>query len=97
MGDGYVRGSAAEGWVVGAARGPVLAQYGLGSLRLIAAVAIGDTIQADITVKQKIKKTRRPDEERATGVVVWDVLVRNQNDETVAVYDIMTLVERQEG
>ncbi|WP_325894272.1 phenylacetic acid degradation bifunctional protein PaaZ [Grimontia sp. NTOU-MAR1] len=93
---GYFVLSAAAGLFVDPAPGPVLANYGLENLRFIAPVAIGDTIQADITVKQKIKKTRRPDEERATGVVVWDVLVRNQNDETVAVYDIMTLVERQE-
>ncbi|TKF37023.1 phenylacetic acid degradation bifunctional protein PaaZ [Enterovibrio norvegicus] len=94
---GYFVLSAAAGLFVDPAPGPVLANYGLENLRFIAPVAIGDTIQADITVKQKIKKTRRPDEARATGVVVWDVLVRNQNDETVAVYDIMTLVERKEA
>ncbi|WP_026025134.1 MaoC/PaaZ C-terminal domain-containing protein, partial [Enterovibrio norvegicus] len=94
---GYFVLSAAAGLFVDPAPGPVLANYGLENLRFIAPVAIGDTIQADITVKQKIKKTRRPDETRATGVVVWDVLVRNQNDETVAVYDIMTLVERKEA
>lgn len=94
---GYFVLSAAAGLFVDPAPGPVLANYGLENLRFIAPVAIGDTIQADITVKQKIRKTRRPNEDRATGVVVWDVLVRNQNDETVAVYDIMTLVERKEG
>ena len=38
----------------------------------------------------------RPDEDKATGVVVWDVEVSNQNDDPVAVYNILTLVERRE-
>jgi oxepin-CoA hydrolase/3-oxo-5,6-dehydrosuberyl-CoA semialdehyde dehydrogenase len=47
-----------------------------------------------LTAKQKIRKDRRPDEDRASGIVVWDAEVTNQDDVTVAVYDIMTLVER---
>ena len=77
--------------------GPVLANYGLENLRFVEPVGIGDTIQVKITVKKKVLKARRPDEDRATGVVVWDVEVYNQNEDVVALYDIMTLVERKEG
>lgn len=94
---GYLIISAAAGMFVHPSPGPVLANYGLENLRFIEPVGIGDTIQVHLTAKQKIKKDKRPDEDRATGVVVWDVLVKNQNDEIVAVYDIMTMVERREG
>jgi len=93
---GYFVISAAAGMFVDPAPGPVLANYGLENLRFVEPVGIGDTIQARLTVKQKIKKAKRPDEDRATGVVIWDVEITNQNDETVAVYDVLTLVERKE-
>jgi oxepin-CoA hydrolase/3-oxo-5,6-dehydrosuberyl-CoA semialdehyde dehydrogenase len=91
---GYFVISAAAGLFVDPAPGPVLANYGLENLRFVEPVGIGDTIQVRLTAKEKIWKTKRPDEDRATGVVVWDVEVKNQNDETVAIYDILTLVER---
>jgi oxepin-CoA hydrolase/3-oxo-5,6-dehydrosuberyl-CoA semialdehyde dehydrogenase len=91
---GYFVISAAAGMFVDPAPGPVLANYGLENLRFVEPVGIGDTIQVRLTVKEKIKKAKRPDEDRTTGVVVWDVEVKNQNEETVAIYDILTLVER---
>ncbi len=94
---GYFIISAAAGMFVDPAPGPVLANYGLENLRFVEPVGIGDTIQVRLTAKEKIWKAKRPDEERATGVVVWDVEVKNQNDETVAVYDILTLVERADN
>jgi len=93
---GYFVISAAAGMFVDPAPGPVLANYGLENLRFVEPVPIGDTIQVKITVKKKIKKDKRPEEERATGVVVWDVQVTNQDQVIVALYDIMTLVERHE-
>lgn len=94
---GYFVISAAAGMFVEPSPGPVLANYGLENLRFVEPVGIGDTIQVKITAKQKIKKDKRPDEDRATGVVVWDVEVYNQEGTVVAIYDIMTLVERREG
>ena len=91
---GYFVISAAAGMFVDPAPGPVLANYGLENLRFVEPVGIGDTIQVRLTAKEKIRKAKRPDEVRATGVVVWDVEVKNQRDESVAVYDILTLVER---
>ena len=92
---GYFLISAAAGMFVDPAPGPVLANYGLENLRFIEPVGIGDTIQAKIVVKQKIKKDKRPDDTRATGVVRWAVEINNQDDNTVALYDVMTLVERR--
>lgn len=94
---GYFVISAAAGMFVDPAPGPVLANYGLENLRFVEPVPIGATIQVKITVKKKIKKDKRPEEERATGVVVWDVEVINQDGVIVALYDIMTLVERLEA
>ena len=94
---GYFIISAAAGMFVDPAPGPVLANYGLENLRFVEPVAIGDTIQVKITAKKKIKKDKRPDELKATGVVVWDVEVVNQHGVIVALYDILTLVERQEA
>ena len=93
---GYFVISAAAGMFVDPSPGPVIANYGLENLRFTEPVGIGDTIQAHLTVKQKIKKDKRSDEETATGVVRWAVEVRNQEAVAVAVYDIMTLVERRD-
>jgi len=94
---GYLLISAAAGMFVDPAQGPVIANYGLENLRFVEPVAIGDTIQARLTCKQKIKKDKRPDEVKATGVVEWDIEITNQRDEPVAVYSILTLVERREN
>jgi oxepin-CoA hydrolase/3-oxo-5,6-dehydrosuberyl-CoA semialdehyde dehydrogenase len=91
---GYFVISAAAGLFVDPAPGPLLANYGLENLRFTEPVGIGDTIQVRLTAKEKIRKEKRPDEDRATGVVVWDAEITNQDDITVAVYDILTLVER---
>ncbi len=92
---GYFVISAAAGLFVEPAKGPVIANYGIDHLRFIEPVAIGDTIQVNLTVKRKTKKTKRPEERYFTGVVVWDVEVLNQQQEIVALYDILTLVERK--
>ncbi|WP_432695638.1 phenylacetic acid degradation bifunctional protein PaaZ [Marinobacterium sp. YM272] len=93
---GYFVISAAAGMFVEPSPGPVLANYGMENLRFVEPVGIGDTIQVRLTCKQKIKKDRRSEEEQPNGVVVWDVEVRNQHDEPVALYNIMTLVARKE-
>ncbi|MFT6916580.1 MAG: oxepin-CoA hydrolase/3-oxo-5,6-dehydrosuberyl-CoA semialdehyde dehydrogenase [Motiliproteus sp.] len=93
---GYFVISAAAGMFVDPAPGPVLANYGMDNLRFIEPVGIGDTIQVRLTCKKKIKKDRRPDEHKASGVVVWDVEVTNQDNLPVAIYNILTLVERKE-
>ncbi len=88
---GYFVLSAAAGLFVSPAPGPVLANYGLDTLRFVKPVGIGDTIQARLTCKRKIDR-KRPGQ----GVVAWDVEVSNQHGELVASYDILTLVAKKE-
>lgn len=94
---GYFVISAAAGMFVEPSPGPVLANYGMENLRFIEPVKIGDTIQVNITVKQKIKKDPRTEDEQPNGVVVWAVEVVNQEQVTVALYDILTLVARRDA
>ncbi|WP_417501821.1 phenylacetic acid degradation bifunctional protein PaaZ [Marinobacter sp.] len=94
---GYFVLSAAAGMFVHPAEGPVLANYGLDTLRFIEPVAPGDTIRARLTCKRKIDQGRTSPDGHPQGVVVWDVQVTNQNDELVASYDILTLVAKKGG
>ena len=91
---GYFLISAAAGMFVHPAPGPVLANYGLENLRFVEPVGIGDTIRTRLTVKRKTPREKRPDDPDATGVVVWQVEIRNQDDKPVALYDILTMVRR---
>ena len=77
--------------------GPVIANYGLESLRFIEPVKPGDTIQVRLTCKRKTLKKQRSAEEKPTGVVEWAVEVFNQHQTPVALYSILTLVARQHG
>lgn len=85
---GYLVLAAAAGLFVDPGVGPVLANYGLENLRFTKPVFIGDTIHVRLTCKQKTPKQAVPQ-----GVVAWDVEVFNQEQETVAVYTILTLVK----
>ncbi|MFL1483903.1 phenylacetic acid degradation bifunctional protein PaaZ [Marinobacter sp. LN3S78] len=93
---GYFVLSAAAGLFVYPGEGPVLANYGLDTLRFITPVAPGDTIRARLTCKRKIDQGRTSPEGHPQGVVMWDVEVTNQNDELVASYDILTLVAKKQ-
>ena len=91
---GYFVVSAAAGLFVDPAEGPVLANYGLDTLRFVKPVAIGDTIRARLTCKRKIDRNRKDAKGVGQGVVAWDVEVTNQLGEVVASYDILTLVAK---
>lgn len=92
---GYFVLSAAAGLFVSPGEGPVLANYGLDTLRFITPVPIGDTIRARLTCKRKIDQGKLSPKGEPQGVVVWDVQVTNQHDVLVASYDILTLVKKQ--
>ena len=47
---------------------PVLANYGLDTLRFVKPVLIGDTIQARLTCKRKIDKNKRDAKGQGQGV-----------------------------
>ncbi|MFZ6709332.1 phenylacetic acid degradation bifunctional protein PaaZ [Undibacterium sp. TC9W] len=92
---GYFVLSAAAGLFVSPAPGPVLANYGLDTLRFIKPVGIGDTIRARLTCKRKIDRQKKDAKGVGQGVVAWDVEVTNQDNELVASYDILTLVAKK--
>ena len=92
---GYFVLSAAAGLFVSPAEGPVLANYGLDTLRFLKPVGIGDTIRARLTCKRKIDRQKVGADGRGQGVVAWDVEVTNQDGEVVASYDILTLVAKR--
>ena len=62
-----------------------MANYGLDSLRFLKPVSPGDAIAVRLTVKQKAPRNAE------YGEVRWDVEVTNQNGETVATYELLTL------
>ncbi|MDM0019697.1 phenylacetic acid degradation bifunctional protein PaaZ [Variovorax saccharolyticus] len=92
---GYFVLSAAAGLFVSPAPGPVLANYGLDTLRFIKPVGIGDTIRARLTCKRKIDRNKKDANGVGQGVVAWDVEVTNQDGDLVASYDILTLVAKK--
>lgn len=86
---GYLVVSFAAGLFVKPEPGPVLANYGLENLRFITPVSPGDELTVTLTAKQIT-----PRETDEYGEVRWDALVTNQNDDIVATYDVLTLVEK---
>jgi len=92
---GYLVLSDAAGLFVVAEPGPVLANYGLDTLRFVKPVGLGDSIQVRLTCKRKIDRNKKDANGQGQGVVAWDVEVTNQDKELVASYDILTLVAKK--
>jgi oxepin-CoA hydrolase/3-oxo-5,6-dehydrosuberyl-CoA semialdehyde dehydrogenase len=84
---GYLLVAAAAGLFVDPAYGPVLANYGIDGLRFAKPVKPGDRIRVRLTCKAK---SFRPS--AGHGEVRWDTELTNQNGETVASYDVLTIV-----
>lgn len=87
---GYLLVSWAAGLFVDPDPGPVLANYGLENLRFVTPVSPGDEIRVTLTAKQIT-----PRETDEYGEVRWDAEIRNQGDELVASYDVLTLVAKE--
>ena len=87
---GYLVLSFAAGLFVDPDPGPVLANFGLDNLRFIAPTKFGDELTVTLTVKEI---TPRPGADY--GEVRWDVAVTQQEGETVATYELLTLVGRR--
>ncbi|HXY76378.1 MAG TPA: phenylacetic acid degradation bifunctional protein PaaZ [Steroidobacteraceae bacterium] len=87
---GYFLVSAAAGLFVDPAYGPVLANYGLDSLRFTKPVKPGDRIKVRLTVKEKSLRAGA-----GYGEVRWDAAITNQNGEVVASYDVLTMVSEK--
>jgi acyl dehydratase len=75
---------------LGLYEGTTLALLGMDRIRWTAPVKLGDTIHAVLTVKET-RKSSKPDR----GVLVVDVAVRNQRDETVCQAEWTTLMARR--
>lgn len=82
---GYLLLSFAAGLFVDPDEGPVLANTGLDGLRFMKPVGAGDKICVRLTV---MKKTPRVDD---YGEVRWHVTLYNQDEETVAEYELLTM------
>jgi oxepin-CoA hydrolase / 3-oxo-5,6-dehydrosuberyl-CoA semialdehyde dehydrogenase len=87
---GYLVVSFAAGLFVWPDPGPVLANYGLENLRFLTPVKPGDELTVTLTAKQI---TPRVDADY--GEVRWDADVVNQEGESVARYDVLTLVAKE--
>ncbi|CRK57457.1 Aldehyde dehydrogenase, PaaZ [Alloactinosynnema sp. L-07] len=86
---GYLIVSFAAGLFVSPEPGPVLANYGLENLRFLTPVFPGDELTVTLTAKQIT-----PRENAEYGEVRWDANVTKQGDESVAKYDVLTLVAK---
>ncbi len=82
---GYLLLAFAAGLFVEPSPGPVLANTGLDALRFLKPVQPGDTIAVRLSV---MRKTRRTD---TYGEVRWSVTLMNQDGETVATYELLTM------
>ncbi|TWP44374.1 phenylacetic acid degradation bifunctional protein PaaZ [Lentzea tibetensis] len=87
---GYLVVSFAAGLFVSPEPGPVLANYGLENLRFVTPTFPGDELTVTLTVKQIT-----PREDQEYGEVRWDADVANQKGESVARYDVLTLVAKR--
>ncbi len=87
---GYLLLSFAAGLFVEPAPGPVLANTGLDNLRFMTPVSPGDSLRVTLTAKQITPRETDP-----YGEVRWDAVLTNQDDETVAQYDLLTYVAKE--
>ncbi len=86
---GYLVVSLAAGLFVDPDPGPVLANFGVDSLRFLTPVKEEDAIAVTLTVKQITPRANAD-----YGEVRWDALVTNAAGEPVATYDVLTLVAK---
>jgi oxepin-CoA hydrolase / 3-oxo-5,6-dehydrosuberyl-CoA semialdehyde dehydrogenase len=84
---GYFLISAAAGLFVDPDYGPVLGNYGLDDLRFVKPAKPNDRIKVRLTCARKSLRA-----DKGWGEVAWDTEITNQHGETVASYDVLTMV-----
>ncbi len=84
---GYFLISAAAGLFVDPPPGPVLANYGIDALRFTKPVKPEERIKVRLTCKDKSLRAGA-----GYGEVRWDTEIINQDGESVASYDVLTMV-----
>jgi oxepin-CoA hydrolase/3-oxo-5,6-dehydrosuberyl-CoA semialdehyde dehydrogenase len=82
---GYLLLSFAAGLFVDPEFGPVLANYGLDSLRFLKPVQPGEAIKVRLTAKEKAPRNKQ------YGEVRWDVEITTGTGETAATYELLTM------
>ncbi len=82
---GYLLLSFAAGLFVDPDPGPVLANYGLDSLRFVKPLQPGETIKVRLTAKEKSPRNKQ------YGEVRWDVEITTDKGETAATYELLTM------
>jgi oxepin-CoA hydrolase/3-oxo-5,6-dehydrosuberyl-CoA semialdehyde dehydrogenase len=87
---GYFLIAAAAGLFVEPQFGPVLANYGIDALRFLKPVKPGDRISVRIACKEKSLRAGS-----GYGEVRWDTEIVNQHRDTVASYDVLTIVSER--
>ena len=86
---GYLVVSLAAGLFVDPDPGPVLANFGVDNLRFLAPTKFGDQLTVTLTAKQIT-----PRDTAAYGEVRWDADITRGDGESVARYDVLTLVAK---
>jgi len=82
---GYLLLSFAAGLFVDPDPGPVLANYGLDSLRFVKPLQPGESIKVRLTAKEKSPRNKQ------YGEVRWDVEILTGTGETAATYELLTM------
>ena len=92
---GYYILSRAAGLFVDPSKGPVLLNYGIDECRFTKPVYPGMTIGVRFTVKEKIDQEKRPDDDIAKGIVKFLVDVYDDENETVMLATILTMIKKK--
>ena len=91
---GYFILSKAAGLFVDPPKGPVLLNYGIDECRFTKPVYPGMTVGVKFTAKEKITQEKKDDEDIAKGIVKFLVDVYDDEDETVMLATILTMVKK---
>ena len=92
---GYFILSKAAGLFVDPKKGPVLLNYGIEDCRFTKPVYPGMTIGVKLTVKEKVEQEKKSEEDIAKGIVKFLVDVYDEEEETVAIATILTMVKKK--
>ena len=92
---GYYILSKAAGLFVDPDKGPVLLNYGIDECRFTKPVYPGMTITVKLTAKEKIDQEKRDQEDIGKGIVKFLVDVYDDEDETVMLATILTMIKKK--
>ena len=92
---GYYILSKAAGLFVDPEKGPVLLNYGIDECRFTKPVYPGMTITVKLTAKEKIDQEKRDQEDIGKGIVKFLVDVYDDEDETVMLATILTMIKKK--